>query len=176
MKHMLKSLCLGLTVGLVSFSNVQAAGCGYSACYDIGALGATVKQQAGAVSGAFTDRIDFHLTTPSKTSASVASLEILAPILSISGLSLKLFDSSDVELKPGAALAKTAVLATGGYYALISGTGTGSGLTLPAGFANGVYNFAAQATPVPLPAAVWLLGTGLVGFVMVARRKTGMPV
>jgi hypothetical protein len=42
--------------------------------------------------------------------------------------------------------------------------------------ANGV-TFAAESTstPVPLPAAIWLLGSGLLGLAGVGRRKTAVP-
>lgn len=53
----------------------------------------------------------------------------------------------------------------GDYKAVISGIASGS--------LNGKYNLtiAAEAQPVPVPAAVWLLGSGLIGLVAVGRRK-----
>jgi hypothetical protein len=39
---------------------------------------------------------------------------------------------------------------------------------------DGVH-FVASATPVPLPAAVWLLGTGLAGLAALARRRGARP-
>jgi hypothetical protein len=35
------------------------------------------------------------------------------------------------------------------------------------------FNVMANLTPIPVPAAVWLLGSGLVGLFGVARRRTG---
>jgi hypothetical protein len=36
---------------------------------------------------------------------------------------------------------------------------------------NGTLTFAANASAVPLPAAVWLFGSGLMGLVGVSRRR-----
>jgi hypothetical protein len=42
--------------------------------------------------------------------------------------------------------------------------------------ANGVtFAAASSGTPVPLPAAIWLLGSGLLGLAGVGRRKTAIP-
>jgi hypothetical protein len=38
------------------------------------------------------------------------------------------------------------------------------------------YNIASAAAPVPLPAAVWLLGSGLLGLIGVGRRRLGTAV
>ena len=42
--------------------------------------------------------------------------------------------------------------------------------------ANGVaFGAASSGTPVPLPAAIWLLGSGLLGLAGVGRRKIAVP-
>jgi hypothetical protein len=38
------------------------------------------------------------------------------------------------------------------------------------------YNIVAEAAPVPLPAAVWLLGSGLMGLIGVGRRRRATAV
>ncbi len=50
-----------------------------------------------------------------------------------------------------------------GDFAFISLVGTGP--------ANGHYEVLAEITPVPVPAAVWLMGSGLLGLAGVARRS-----
>lgn len=50
-----------------------------------------------------------------------------------------------------------------GDFAFISLVGTGA--------ANGHYEVLAEITPVPVPAAVWLMGSGLLGLAGVARRS-----
>ena len=55
-------------------------------------------------------------------------------------------------------------IAAGNYYALVTGNPTGS--------SGGSYTVAMAAlTPVPVPASVWLFGSGLLGLVGVTRRK-----
>jgi hypothetical protein len=58
-------------------------------------------------------------------------------------------------------------IATNGDYTTPSGALTGyTNARLPRNF-----NIQFSVTPVPIPAAVWLFGTGLAGVVALARRK-----
>ena len=56
----------------------------------------------------------------------------------------------------------------------VDGNGDGTpGIPMPAGGAFEFFNanFNANLTPVPVPAAVWLFGSGLLGLIGVARRR-----
>lgn len=52
----------------------------------------------------------------------------------------------------------------GSYYALVSGTAQGA-------LDMGLYSLKVNFTPVPLPAAAWLLLSGLAGFVVTQRKR-----
>lgn len=42
------------------------------------------------------------------------------------------------------------------------------------GFGGGSYLVGTKVSPIPVPAAIWLMGSALVGLVSFSRRKTGM--
>lgn len=68
---------------------------------------------------------------------------------------------------------QTAAVLTLGGTGAISGNGfdtTPTEWTLSANAAGGTYSM--TVTAVPVPAAVWLFGSGLIGLIAVARRKT----
>jgi hypothetical protein len=85
------------------------------------------------------------------------------------------------------AISGITVGSAGSFYnvlANIAGSGTSNGIlhgtavtTTYAGFwflSSGgqlTYNIASASAPVPLPAAVWLLGSGLMGLIGVGRRR-----
>jgi hypothetical protein len=52
-----------------------------------------------------------------------------------------------------------------------SGTASANGGTVASGGTNRVDNFTVSANPVPVPAAIWLLGSGLLGLVGAGRRR-----
>jgi hypothetical protein len=59
-------------------------------------------------------------------------------------------------------------------FSVNTATGAGTPLTNYLGQGLGISygsSFVAEAAPIPLPAAVWLFGTGLLGLIGVARRK-----
>lgn len=86
----------------------------------------------------------------------------------LDGFTLSIFDSNNTQL----ALVSSNMIEdiyietpAGDYRAVISGYASGS--------LSGKYSLtiAAETQPVPVPAAAWLLGSGLIGLVAVARRK-----
>ncbi len=93
------------------------------------------------------------------------------------------FDSTTISSNPAnwyLAGGATAVSGLGTAWDLYGVTGTTTGdvalslLGTASLSANGV-TFAPESTPVPLPAAIWLLGSGLLGLAGVGRRKAVVP-
>ncbi len=66
---------------------------------------------------------------------------------------------------------ETGTLAAGNYRLIVEAISNADGLdsSLNSGFASG--DFGLELTAVPVPAAVWLFGSGLLGLAGVARRK-----
>ena len=94
-----------------------------------------------------------------------------------------IFDSTTISSNPAnwyLAGGATAVSGLGTACDLYGVTGTTTGdvalslLGTASLSANGV-TFAPESTPVPLPAAIWLLGSGLLGLAGVGRRKAVVP-
>ena len=55
-------------------------------------------------------------------------------------------------------------------------TANGAGFWFLSGTGDLTYNIASRcAAPVPLPAAIWLLGSGLLGMAGIARRRSQLP-
>lgn len=92
--------------------------------------------------------------------------ELLTTLGSATPYSDSLMAGKGVPLQGSAPLAATA--ATQGF---TSGPFTGIHLYLDIGSGNSMY--VTSVTPVPVPAAVWLLGSGLLGLLGVTRRKRG---
>lgn len=143
---------------------------GVGSTFNLGLLDSTptVKyvQQA---SGSVFDRFYFSIGTQSDATLSATNVQLSTPlfdILNIPNLSMSVFESNTNVLLNGptaSGQSATINLAAGNYYAQVSGNITG--------LAGGSYLVSMAALPVPVPAAIWLLGSGLIGLVSVSRRK-----
>lgn len=155
---------LALIASLVSISSAA-----HASIYNIG----TVSQIPGlsfaiAVNapGAFSDIFTFNLDTES---------HVVATVLNLSVIDISLFDNEGLALQfvgggapPSSGVGELATflnVAAGQHFAVVTGFSTGA--------IGGAYAvvMTSQPTAVPVPAAAWLLGSGLLGLVGVARRK-----
>lgn len=164
MKHQKTLATMALIVGFLANSGAQAS------TYSLGPLTAAPTIQFVQITpGIFTDTFNFSISTVSDLAASATnhSLYFLSlSMLDISGFSMSIFDSSGLISGPtgsGISVTNFSLPAGSSYFAQVSGTATG--------LSGGAYSIAMLASPVPVPAAVWLLGSGLIGLVGVARRK-----
>jgi len=119
---------------------------------------------AGAATGDFASTIGFPPPTGTGGIASIAPFGPVINFLTIGGWQLDLDTLNITD--------QTAGLLT------LDGTGTVSGNGLEATAARWSFsgespiNYSMTIATVPVPAAVWLFGSGLIGLVGVARRKT----
>lgn len=121
--------------------------------------------------GNFSNTYNFTLSSPSDLHASVTNHQMSygsSKVLDIENLIMKIYDASNTLLSTSISGVSVldANLSAGAYYAVVTGTSTGS--------AGGYYAVAitgATPQPVPAPATTWLLGSGLIGLVAVTRRK-----
>jgi hypothetical protein len=114
--------------------------------------------------GSFADNWDFTLTGPAGLGAAVISVE--SPTTrDITGLNLALYAGSTpvgVPLATGSSINLLSI--SGGPYDLyVTGDATGT--------KGGYYVGGVTTSPVPLPAAAWLLLSGLAGVGAMARRR-----
>lgn len=120
--------------------------------------------------GNFSDTYNFTIYSPSSGAASVTNHQLAYgtfDILNIKNLKMEIFSVANGLFSSsysGASVASQNIL-SGSYYAVVTGNSIGS--------SGGTYmmSMAAVPNPIPVPAAVWLLGSGLLGLVGVARRK-----
>lgn len=135
--------------------------------YSMGTLttGFSVMTAANAFGTTFTDTFNFNITATSDVSASVADLTqylYTFTVLKDNNLLMSLNGGAQVGNNISTAMLN---LTAGSYSAIVTGNAVG--------IAGGLYSVAMTAKPsaVPVPAAVWLLGSGLLGLVGIARRK-----
>jgi len=122
------------------------------------------------VDGSFTDDWFFQLSSTGAGGVVVNEPVTIGTtsVVNISGLSLSLYTESGGS-PTGSALASGGTdfnlpsLAPGMYELIITGTTTGA--------SGGAYSGVVAASPVPLPAAAWLLLSGLAGVGVIARRR-----
>lgn len=174
-------------VSLALFSGVIASGVAQasSVTYDMGVLSSDVAlQDVLLAKGTFTDFFNFTITISSEVAASVQNNALkmgTKNVRNISGLTMSLFNTNGTlgnmldDTQIGASLtsgeSSLDILPSGNYYAKVTGNATGS--------QGGHYSVQMVADPVippavtsvPVPAAAWLLGSGLIGLVGVSRRK-----
>lgn len=166
---------------LVAALAVAAVGSAQAAMVDIGDISSVAQSTLVSHSSGstFTDYVRFTLGGgPGYQVGAVAANLQLSTIFNIINLAfVEIWKDNGVAFTGGgdtlvcsgagcgfSGLSWQGLLAAGSsYYFVINGQATGTG--------GGSYLFAATASPVPLPAAVWLLAAGLAGLVGIARRK-----
>lgn len=130
---------------------------------DNGLYTTTVNAPVGPIS----DTYNFAVGVSGGDTLGSASNHILTTIQNISGFNFSIYDASNTSLFSGVSGETASLLLDAGiYHAVVSGTASGS--------SGGVYSvsiYTDAPAAVPVPAALWLLGSGLIGLVGVARRK-----
>jgi len=118
--------------------------------------------------GLFENAYNFTLTEDSNFSGAVTNHPFLSS-LNIDDLGMSIFsdDGASLGMTTGGAPLEISLLA-GDYSMVVSGTGTGA--------AGGAYTGSLEITAVPIPPAVLLLGSGILGLVAVAKRKRSVVV
>jgi hypothetical protein len=120
--------------------------------------------------GTFSDIYNFTISSTSSGAASATNHQLTfgpSKILDIAGLNMSIiYEGTTLLSNSGSGVSVfSANVLPGSYRAIVTGTSTGT--------SGGAYMMSMIATPaaVPVPAAVWLLGSGLIGLVAVGRRK-----
>jgi hypothetical protein len=158
---------LALIATFITASGVAQA----DTIYNMGTLSSALTYKVAsnpANTFGFTDTFDFNITSVSDVTASLGDLtyDLVSPYYTVTVFKdNNLFLSLNGGPSIGDKNSTTAFnLASGNYSIKVTGDAVGA--------AGGFYSVAMSAQPVPVPAAAWLLGSGLLGLVGVARRKT----
>lgn len=124
--------------------------------------------------GLFSDTYNFTISAPvADAGASVTNHPFklgAKTVTNINNIQLQIFDAANTLLSttPNEISAYLPGITAGSYHAVVTGLASGTGDKL--GTKYGAYQMSIYAEPVPVPAAVWLLGSGLLGLLGVARR------
>lgn len=168
--------CFTVLLGSVGVANAVSLSTNSAAPTDLGTVGSAYFTNTPGAGTSFADNYYFSLPSASDVYGDIKDHEIslilgtLLNIRNIESLAVSLFSGST---QVGTTLSASGSgvnsfffgpLGTGTYNLRISG--------LANGLAGGEYSGAIGATPVPLPAAAWLLVSGLVAFGAVGRRKS----
>jgi len=123
--------------------------------------------------GSFSDTYNFTIGSLSDMAASVTNYRLpigTIDVLDISGLNMSIFnEANDLLTSSSSGFSVFGTVPAGAYHALVTGNGHGA--------SGGAYIISLATssvltpTAVPVPAAAWLLGSGLIGLVGVARCK-----
>jgi hypothetical protein len=125
---------------------------------DIGLIPLTY-QASGA---SFSDDFYFSLASSSKLDSDVTNIALVG--FGFSSLGAELIDTSNHDDVVGSGLNFTASsLAAGNYELQVSGA--------PLSPLGGIFSGAIHVSAVPIPAAAWLLLSGLAGLGAIARRR-----
>ena len=159
----LNKIAASLAFIALSVSSIAQANTFYSMGTLTSAL--SFKLASNAPGTSFTDTFNFNITSTSDVSASVADLTqylYTFTVLKDDNLIMSLSGGAPVGNNVSTTMLN---LIAGSYSAIVTGNAVGN--------FGGLYSVAMTAKPsaVPVPAAIWLLGSGLLGLVGIARRK-----
>lgn len=182
MKYRKILVSLVLAYGAIASGAASAS----SVTYEMGTLSSDVtSQDALTANGTFTDFFNFTIATNSDVVTSVQNSALKAKVgfkRNITSLTMALFNTNGTlsnlldDTQIGSSLASGDssfdTLVSGNYYAKVTGNATGTqGGSYTVQMAADTIITPVVTTVVPVPAAAWLLGSGLLGLVGVARRK-----
>lgn len=128
--------------------------------------------------GTFSDTYNFTIDAPGTLAASVTNHSLQSgatSVLNIMGLTMSIFDEANSLLASvSSGFSLYGPVLAGDYHALVTGEAVGieGGAYMLSIFASAIPDLGGgNPTPVPVPAALWLLGSGLLGLMGISRQK-----